>query len=81
MQSDGYMGTMRNSRTPLSASAEEALDLLRPEIEATSAGLSQSAAESLLESEEFTGDDAAAVLTELLQKGYLYEVDGLLRLP
>jgi hypothetical protein len=72
---------MRNSRTPLSSSAEAALDLLRPEIESTSAGLSHSAAESLLSDEEFTGDDAEAVLTELLQKGYLYEVDGLLRLP
>ncbi|SFK68210.1 hypothetical protein SAMN04487950_0559 [Halogranum rubrum] len=72
---------MRNSRTPLSASAEEALDLLRPEIEATSTGLSRSTAESRLADREFTDDDAAAVLTELLQKGYLYEVDGLLRLP
>lgn len=72
---------MRNSRTPLSASAEEVLDLLRPEIEGTSTGLSRETAESLLVDREFTSDDAAAVLTELLQKGYLYEVDGLLRLP
>jgi hypothetical protein len=72
---------MRNSRTPLSASAEEALDLLRPEIESTSTGLSRSAAVSVLTDDEFVGDDAAAVLTELLQKGYLYEVDDQLRLP
>lgn len=72
---------MRNSRTPLSASAEEALDLLRPEIESTSTGLSRSAAASVLTDDEFVDDDATAVLTELLQKGYLYEVDGQLRLP
>lgn len=72
---------MRNSRTPLSSSAEHALDVLRPEIESADTGLPQLDAECSLRNDKFTDDDAAAVLNELLQKGYLYEVDGELRLP
>ncbi|EJN57395.1 hypothetical protein [Halogranum rubrum] len=72
---------MRNGRTPLSASAEDALDVLRPAIEATETGLGRPAAHSRLEGDDFIDYDATEALSELLQKGYLYEVDGELRLP
>lgn len=72
---------MRNGRTPLSQRAQDALAMLRPAINATPTGLSRQPARTTLTDAVSTDDDADEVLEELLQKGYLYEVDGELRLP
>jgi hypothetical protein len=72
---------MRNSRTPLTQSTKDALEVLRPAIESADSGVACSTAEDLLVDDGFTSADTNEVVAELLQKGYLYEVDDELRLP
>lgn len=72
---------MRNSRTPLSSSAEQALERLTPEIEATESGVPVSQATATLADDGFDDTGAREAVTELLQKGYLYEVDDTLHIP
>ncbi|WP_227376376.1 hypothetical protein [Haladaptatus halobius] len=70
-----------NSRTPLSPSAREALDELAPVIEETDDHLSREEARSHLHQIDFDAELARTTLDELLNKGYLYDVHGELRLP
>lgn len=75
------MGANDNSRTPLSPSAQEALDHLTPVIESSDEHLSPDEAVSELRRIDFESEFARTTLNELLSKGYLYEVDRELRLP
>ena len=65
----------QDDRTRLSPSATKALELVREPIEQAD-GLSQAAITETLTGEEFSEDNAEAVISELLLKGYLYEVNG-----
>lgn len=68
------------SRTPLSPSAHEALDEFAPLIEEND-HLSRNEAQSHLRQIGFEAELARTTLDELLNKGYLYDVRGELRLP
>lgn len=70
-----------NSRTPLSSSAREALDELAPIIEKNDEHLSREEARSHLHQIGFEAELARTTLDELLNKGYLFDVHGELRLP
>ncbi|WP_458210525.1 hypothetical protein [Haladaptatus sp. NG-SE-30] len=70
-----------NSRTPLSPSAEEALDHLTPIITSGDDNPSRDEAVVQLRQRDFEQEFATATIDELLNKGYLYEVSGELRLP
>jgi hypothetical protein len=66
-----------NDRTPLSPPASDALEQLCGPIERAD-GLSRHATVDQLLDAEFGEENAEAVISELLSKGYLYEVDGVL---
>ncbi|WP_458188181.1 hypothetical protein [Haladaptatus sp. NG-WS-4] len=70
-----------NPRTPLSPSAEEALDYLTPIITTSDDNPSRDEAMAQLRRRDFEPELAATTIDELLNKGYLYEVSDELRLP
>lgn len=72
---------MRHKQTPISASAQIALEVLRPRIDDADCGLPRAKAEEAIAAEDSSLSDASSVVTELLQKGYLYRVNGNLRIP
>ena len=63
-----------SDRTQLSASASEALEVLRGPLREAD-GLSRGAAVERLVAGSFERPDARAIVDELLSKGYLYEVN------
>ncbi|WP_458206713.1 hypothetical protein [Haladaptatus sp. NG-SE-30] len=75
------MGANDNPGTPLSPSAQDALDRLTPIIEDSDESLSRKEALSHLRQFDFDAEHAHTTLDELLDKGYLYEVGETLRLP
>ena len=72
---------MRREQTPISGSAQIALEVIRPRIDETDGGLPRATAKEVIVMDETTLPDASSILDELLQKGYLYQVDENLRLP
>lgn len=65
---------------PLPAYAQEVLETLTPWLEATETGLSTAEVTSRLAAEGFEPATIEAALEQLLNQGYLYEVNGTLRL-
>ncbi|WP_458189925.1 hypothetical protein [Haladaptatus sp. NG-WS-4] len=70
-----------DDRTPLSPSARDALDHLTPALEGNDETLSRDEALTHLRGGDFDTDLASTALDELLNKGYLYEVNGTLHRP
>jgi len=65
--------------TPPPPRGEEALRVLEPAIEDREDGLDRSIAVELLTEEGFDDESATTVIDQLLNRGYLYDVDGHLR--
>ena len=70
---------MEPRRTPLPTRAKEAFAELQPVIEAHPSGLPRDDVEATLVAANFQAAEAADVVEILVQRGYLYVVDGLVR--
>lgn len=66
-------------QTPLPVRAEEAFEVLRPAIDSTDDGLPRDEAAALLADGAFDPGEADDQLAVLLERGYLYAVNDLLR--
>lgn len=65
--------------TPPPPRGEEALSVLEPAIEDREDGLDRPVAVELLTEKGFDDEAATTVIDQLLNRGYLYDVDGRLR--
>lgn len=74
---------MGNSRTPISSGEEDALNHLKQYRDGAGddQSITQEDAVTYLMNEDVEQTDARAHIKQLLLKGYLYEVDGELRIP
>lgn len=74
---------MRNSRTSLNRTNREALDHLEACVDAADDGtvLTRETAVACLTDGAFEATEAREQIEQLLLKGYLYEVEGELRIP
>jgi hypothetical protein len=74
---------MENSRTPINSSEKAALDHLGQYLDAAEADESPTRADAVahLMDQDVERADAQAHVEQLLLKGYLYEVEGELRIP
>ncbi len=68
------------NRRRLPPGAKDILQALRPVLTTVDGGLSRDHATLVLENEGFTADEIPYYLDLLLDRGYLYEVEGALRL-
>ncbi len=73
------MGGPPSSR-PLPTYAEEVLAALKPKVASTANGVAQETAEAYLDEEGFESSTISAALDELQNRGYIYEVNGKIRL-
>lgn len=72
---------MDESRTfPLASYSEEVLGTLTPWLESAECGLSLDETRMRLQAAGFESATVEAALDQLLDRGYLYEVDGTVRL-
>ncbi|WP_248910287.1 hypothetical protein [Halocatena marina] len=74
---------MENSRTPISSGEEDALNHIEQYRDAAGndQSITQKDAITYLIEQDVEQTDARAHIKQLLLKGYLYEVDGELRIP
>ena len=72
---------MGNSRTPLSPEQRTALEYLESRIDSPDEGFSWETAVTHLAARDIEEAAARDRIEALLLKGYLYEVDGTLRIP
>jgi hypothetical protein len=74
---------MENSRTPINSSEEAVLEFLERYLDTMGDDetLTREAAITHLVKQDFGRPDAQAHIEQLLLKGYLYEVNGELRIP
>jgi len=74
---------MGHSRTPITSREEAALDHLEQYIDDTADDEDRTREDAVasLTEHDFELADARALIEQLLQKGYLYEVEDALRIP
>lgn len=70
---------MADGKTPLPSRAREALERIRPRVASAGAGLPRDRARSALVEGSFDGAEAEEALELLELRGYVYEVNGRLR--
>lgn len=70
-----------NNDRPLPSYVQEVREAIQPHITATEDGLPADTARSRLQDEGFESATIDAAVEHLLLHGYLYEVDGRLRVP
>jgi hypothetical protein len=70
---------MRNPETPLSELEREAFDHVERLVSSTAGDVTYSETVSALEAREFLLSEARDVLEQLEMKGYVYVVDGVVR--
>ena len=75
------MPVMGNSRTPLSPEQRSVLEHLESHVDSPDDGVSWETAIAHLATHDIEEAVARDQIEALLLKGYLYEVDGVLRIP
>ena len=75
------MPVMGNSRTPLSPEQRAVLEYFESHVDSHDDGFSWETAITHLATHDMEEAVARARIEALLLKGYLYEVDGVLRIP
>ena len=69
-----------NSSRPLPQFVEEVFETITPRVEATEDGFPREKAKSYLEKNGFEPSTIETALDQLLNRGYIYVVDGRIRL-